>query len=94
MLNIGDFVTWIDQDHQNQSGVIAFIAHPNTRLPKEYFKEGAKYKSRQTTFGRYIADCTMFGEWHISKIGTESVCYRAISFNNKTVQPQPLPIYY
>ena len=94
MFAVGDFVRWLDQDGIWRNGVIAYIAMPNTTLPHEYFKEGVKYKSRCATFGRYIVDCTMFGDFHVSKIGTEHVEYRAISFNNETAFKDELPWWY
>lgn len=80
-MNVGDFVSWIDQEGIRRSGIIAYVANPGDKLPEYLTKYGCKYKSFQATFGRYIVDCGPF-EFN----GYSYIEYRAVSFNNPTLK--------
>jgi len=83
-MEVADYVTWVDRSGQRRYGFLAYIAEPGERLPDWLFKEGIQYKSRRTTYRRYIVDC---GEY-TTNIDTTATVYRAVSEHNETLETQ------
>jgi len=95
VFDAGDSVEWTDQDSIHRLGIIAYVALPDTQIPKHYIGPGIHFKSMHTSFGRYIVDC---GLTTYMPGGTQEpiTCteYRAASFGNETLRRVPFEVVW